>query len=78
MIAEERGKQHHLLAERLEEALRAAPPNGDHQPAEARQGFTVVRPEYRLGELLLSESTRQAVDELVEEQQRVEVLRRTR
>lgn len=75
MIAEERGKQHHLLAERLEEALRAAPLNGDHQPAEARQGFAVVRPEYRLGDLFLSDSTRQAVDELVEEQQRVEVLR---
>lgn len=75
MIAEERDKQHHLLAERLEEALRAVPFSGNDQPAEGRQGFAVVRPNYRLDDLLLSESTRQAVDELVEEQQRVEVLR---
>lgn len=75
MIAEERNKQHHLLAERLEEALSAAPLENGDQLAEPRQGFSVVRPEYRLDDLLLSESNRQAISELIEEQQRVEVLR---
>ncbi len=75
MIAEERDKQHHLLAERLEEALRAVPiGNGDTAP-EPQQGFSVVKPEYQLNDLLLSESNRQAIEELVEEQQRAEVLR---
>lgn len=76
LIAEERNKQHHLLAERLEDALRAAPlaVNGESSPA-PQQGFSVQVPEYRLDDLFLSESNRQAIDELVEEQQRAEVLR---
>ena len=76
MVAEERKKQHHLLAERLEDAMRAAAPigNGDTPPS-PQQGFAVLTPEYRLEDLLLSESNRQAIEELVEEQQRAEVLR---
>lgn len=76
MIAEERGKQHHLLAERLEEALRAATPRdgGDHHAAPA-QGFSVRTPRFQLDDLVLPERTREAVDELIEEHQRVELLR---
>lgn len=54
MIAEERVKQHHLLAERLEEALRSAPPadNGEHRSASA-QGVSVLTPRFRLDDLVL-------------------------
>lgn len=76
MIAEERGKQHHLLAERLEEALRTSvPPSTDAMPASAEQGFDVVTPRFMLDDLVLAESAREAIQELIEEQQRAEVLR---
>src|ERR687888_318938 len=76
MIAEEREKQHHLLAERLEDPLRAAAPpeNGGGQPA-ATAGFAIMTPRRRLDELVLPETVRAAVEELIEEQQRTEVLR---
>ena len=76
MIAEERGKQHHLLAERLEDALRAGAPasnGGGH--AEPATGFAVLTPRRPLDELFLPEVARVAVEELIEEQQRTEVLR---
>lgn len=76
MIAEERGKQHHLLAERLEEALRAAAPvNGGAESPATSAGFAVRAPHTRLDDLVLPERVREAVDELVEEQQRIDVLR---
>jgi SpoVK/Ycf46/Vps4 family AAA+-type ATPase len=76
MIAEEREKQHHLLAERLEDALRAAAPigNGNHR-AEGTAGIAILTPRRRLDDLVLSEAVRAAVEELIEEQQRTEVLR---
>lgn len=76
MIAEEREKQHHLLAERLEEALRAAAPieNGSHR-AEGAAGIAILTPRRRLDDLVLAEAVRAAVEELIEEQQRTEVLR---
>ncbi|HYI80904.1 MAG TPA: ATP-binding protein [Thermoleophilaceae bacterium] len=76
LVAEERDKQHHLLAERLQEALRtAAPANGSDMPAEALQGFAVTTPRFQLEDLILPERTREAVGELIEEQQRTDVLR---
>ena len=76
IIAEERGKQHHLLAERLQEALRAtASSNGGDQPSEPAHGFTVLTPRYQLDDLIIPERTREAVGELIEEQQRTDVLR---
>lgn len=76
MIAEERGKQHHLLAERLEDALRVGAPlsnGGGH--AEPATGFAVLTPHRPLDDLFLPEVARAAVEELIEEQQRTEVLR---
>lgn len=75
MIAEERGKQHHLLAERLEDALRASAPveNGGHP--DVSTGFAILTPRRRLDDLILPEAVRVAIEELVEEQQRTEVLR---
>ena len=76
MIAEERAKQHHLLAERLEEALRSTPRLQNGEPtAAASPGFSVTTPRYRLDDLIIPERTREAVEELIEEQQRTEVLR---
>jgi SpoVK/Ycf46/Vps4 family AAA+-type ATPase len=77
MVAEERVKQHHLLAERLEEALHAAPALhvAGEPSAAAPVGFSVLVPRRTLGELVLPDVVRQAIGELVEEQQRTEVLR---
>lgn len=78
MIAEEREKQHHLLAERLEQALHTER-RGDARdaavPGETPSGFAVVTPRRRLADLVLPEGLRSSVDELIEEQQRAEVLR---
>src|SRR5947209_167347 len=76
LIAEEREKQHHLLAERLEDALRASArvSNGGGSPG-PQSGFAVLTPARRLDGLFLPEPVLAAVGELVEEQQRTEVLR---
>jgi SpoVK/Ycf46/Vps4 family AAA+-type ATPase len=76
LIAEERDKQHHVVAERLEAAL-------GHGAAVVRlpvdqkvsTGLTVVTPRRTMDDLVLPEAVRQAVGELIEEQQRTEVLR---
>lgn len=76
MIAEERNKQHHLLAERLENALRTdARLVGEELPAPAQQGFSIRTPSIQLADLMLSDRNREAIEELIEENQRVEVLR---
>lgn len=75
VIAEERDKQHHLLAERLEEALRSSTPANGDERGSAAHGFGVVTPRFRLDDLVLPEKTREAVEELIEEQQRTDVLR---
>lgn len=77
LIAEEREKQHHLLAERLEEALRS---NGTgtqpHALAhEGPRGVAFVTAHQRLADLILGSDVREALDELIEEQSRLEVLR---
>ena len=77
MVAEERVKQHHLLAERLEEALHATSviSSGGESTMGTPAGFAVVPPRVTLSELVLPDVVRRAVSELVEEQQRTEVLR---
>lgn len=79
LIAEEREKQHHLLAERLEEALRSSngeiAGNGVPFPNAAPRGVAVLSPHQRLDDLILDIGVRSALQELVEEQSRLEVLR---
>ncbi len=78
MIAEENDKQHHVLARRLEDALHHTTRSGTEVPSgptEASAGFELVVPERRLDELVLPEALRTAVEEVIEEQQRTEVLR---
>jgi SpoVK/Ycf46/Vps4 family AAA+-type ATPase len=76
LIAEERDKQHHLVADRLMAALDQGPHTvvvpGNH---DVTAGLAFVTPRRRLDELLLPEAARHAIGELIEEQQRAEVLR---
>lgn len=79
MVAEEREKQHHVLADRLADYLR---PNGNHEGKgplvnDDRIGSLLLElvPRKTLGDLILSEPVSQACAELVEEQQRSELLR---
>lgn len=79
IIAEERAKQHHVLADRLTEAMRG---NG-YQPTAAafvsqnghrhREFLLEAVPRRRIEDLFLSDITRRACEELIEEQHRAGV-----
>src|SRR5262245_23562524 len=79
IIAEERAKQHHVLAEQLELALRKNGKSDQPQPVmmnglhQSLLHETV--PSRHVGDLVLTPSVRQACQEIVEEQQRAELLR---
>ncbi|MGH7440707.1 MAG: AAA family ATPase, partial [Polyangiaceae bacterium] len=74
MIAEERERQHHVVADRLAEYLKG---NGSRGPtADAPLGsYDERRPERVLSDLVLPVSVATACAELVEEQQRADLLR---
>jgi SpoVK/Ycf46/Vps4 family AAA+-type ATPase len=77
LIADERGKQHHVLADRLSENLRS---NGGSlhriQQEERPHGlFFEVTPGRKLGELILAQEVEQACLELIEEHHRRDLLR---
>lgn len=81
LIAEERAKHHHVLAERLMEAVRV---NGNHpngagyagKSSQPHRDFLLeLTPRRRIEDLILSDLNRQACQELIEEQHRGAVLR---
>ena len=78
LIAEERAKQHHVLAERLADSLKT---NGAGRLPEPRMASLVgeqvieILPERSLRELVLPEVVASAIQEVVEEQHRAELLR---
>ena len=81
IIAEERAKNHNVLAERLASAMRL---NGSgaqaagfagHGAGRHREFLIEIVPRRRLEDLALSEANRQACAELIEEQHRADVLR---
>lgn len=75
VIAEEEAKQHHVLADRLREALRV---NGHHlrlTAPEVPTGVQVRTPQLRFSDLVLPKRVQEECEELVEEQQRIELLR---
>lgn len=84
IVAEERAKQHNLVADRIEKAYRSA--NGhngivsmntvvsEHNPR-ARDFIAEITPRRRLEDLVLPEVTLMAVQQLIEEQQRASLLR---
>ena len=82
IVAEERAKQHNIVADRLERALNSV--NGEgalhltrptHEAAKARDFVAEVTPRRHMEELTLPEITRTAARQLIEEQQRASVLR---
>ena len=82
LVTEERAKQHHILADRLAAHLRSngSPRPGVAAPMLRRNGaagdlYYELAPERRLDELVLSEGVVTASRELIEEQQRADLLR---
>ena len=82
IIAEEKGKQHKVLADRLTRAMHT---NGNGNPHTApqvqevshrgREFIAELTPRRQLGDMVLSDTCRKAVDQLIEEQQRSSLLR---
>ena len=79
IIAEERGKQHHVLAEQLEDALRKNGKSAISQPVVTNGSHQSLLheliPQRHISELVLSQPVRQACSEIIEEQQRADLLR---
>ena len=81
IIAEERAKQHNILADRLVRALRYNGKNGHsgHLASDAvkrgRDYVLETRPRKRLEDLFLPDTCEQACKELIEEQRRASLLR---
>ncbi|MGH9194492.1 MAG: AAA family ATPase [Acidimicrobiia bacterium] len=81
LVAEERAKQHHVLADRLASHLQHDGGSGQAQPAPVRRNgpptdlFFEVEPRRRLEELVLPDVVAVACRELVEEQNRADFLR---
>lgn len=78
LIAEERSKQHHVLAERLEEVLKSKPALKETTTFinDGIRGLLYEQNPYKpLSELILNENVVQACQELIEEQHRSELLR---
>lgn len=82
IVAEERAKQHHVVADRLERALRASNgsfpkrhPQVAESPTKARELIAEIVPRRRVEDLILTATARRAVEQLIEEQQRASLLR---
>ncbi len=81
IIAEEKGKQHTVIADRLARAMRTNG-NGRHRLSSVaasgnnwREFITEIMPRRELNDMILSGICRKAVDQLIEEQQRASLLR---
>lgn len=81
IIAEEKNKQHTVLADRLSRAMQANGNGMNKLPPvsetahKGREFIAEITPRRELGDMVLSETCRTAVDQLIEEQQRSSVLR---
>src|SRR3569833_1327552 len=83
IVAEERAKQHNVLAEQLERAVRGSKTNGYHSASQAprdpvqrsRDLVLEITPRRRLDDLVLPELTALAARQIIEEQQRASLLR---
>lgn len=83
IVAEERAKQHNVVADQLERVARTSNANGvpsmtRHAPENGqrpRDFISEVVPRRKLDELVLPETTRLAASQLIEEQQRASLLR---
>jgi AAA+ superfamily predicted ATPase len=83
IVAEERAKQHNIVADRIERAYRSVNGNGAAHPMPAasdppvrgREFIAEVTPRIRFDNLVLPDVTLKAALQLVEEQQRASLLR---
>ncbi|SLN74581.1 ATP-dependent zinc metalloprotease FtsH 3 [Roseivivax jejudonensis] len=83
IIAEEKAKNHNVLADRLTKALHVNGNGKGHQapavlgvtPTRHREFLLELTPEKRIEDLVLSDLNRRACTELIEEQQRASLLR---
>lgn len=83
IVAEERAKQHNVLAEQIERAVTPPKSNGNHvshqivrEGAHRAKDFILeIAPQRRLDDLVLPELTTLAARQLIEEQQRANLLR---
>lgn len=78
LIAEERAKQHHVFANRLQDSLQSngAKANGNRQLGlPSHQQVIEITPERSFDDLVLPSAVEQAVREVVEEQHRGDLLR---
>ena len=79
IIAEERSKQHHLVADRLSELITTVGSSDllarDEASSRIRDLLLDLVPKRRLGSLQLQPPIRRAVEELIEEHKRVDLLR---
>lgn len=79
MVADERGRQHHVVAEQLSEVLslsqRVAAPTKGAPIESAGSSLLEIVPRRTLGDMVLPAPARQAIEELVEEQHRADILR---
>ncbi len=82
IIADEKGKQHRVLADRLARALHTND-NGTRSLNQAahdtgsrgREFLAELTPKHQLSDMVLADQTRETVDQLIEEQQRASLLR---
>ena len=78
LVAEERSKQHFVLADRLASHLKLngnAPNQQNFQNGQPSELFFVISPQRQLADLILSDKVALACHEIVEEQQRADILR---
>ena len=82
LVAEERAKQHHVLADRLAAHLNTGGPPGIRGPAplarrngQFNESFHKLSPERRLEDLVLPDPVAGAIRELIEESRRADLLR---
>jgi SpoVK/Ycf46/Vps4 family AAA+-type ATPase len=80
MVAEEKSRSHHVLADRLQKALQAVPivnPSEMRRPAQAGGRDFVIEsePHVKLADLILPLPAERLVGQLVEEQTRADLLR---
>ncbi|GGI27944.1 AAA family ATPase [Bradyrhizobium guangdongense] len=79
IVAEERARSHHILADRLQRALQSVPVATSNQmarPQSSGRDFIVERtPRLSLGDLILSLPAERLTQQLIEEQNRADLLR---
>jgi AAA+ superfamily predicted ATPase len=83
IVAEERGKQHNVLADQIERVVRTtngnalsnAPRHAPEASQRARDFVSEMMPRRKLDELVLPDTTKLATQQLIEEQQRSNLLR---